>query len=72
MIRPLVDPRLFANGMMEILVGPLLQLAPLSRRVYRAIIINVHHTQRVLGHTRSYVAQHRSTKKVKKKKFNVR
>ena len=30
------------------------------------IIINVHPTQGVLGHTRSYVTQYRSTKKGKK------
>ena len=40
-IRSFLDPRLFANGMMEILVGPLLQLAPLSRRVEQHLVLGI-------------------------------
>jgi hypothetical protein len=41
-IRPLVDLMLFANGMMEILVGPLLQLSPLSRPVEQHLVLCRH------------------------------
>ena len=38
-IRPLVDPRLFANGMMEILVGAHLQLALISRQIEQHLVL---------------------------------
>ena len=42
-IQPLVDPRLFANRMMEILVGPHLQLAPLSRQVEQHLVLGYYY-----------------------------